>query len=286
MKTFVKIIAIILLVFGAIVTLLGIGLIIDNPNNDMTLNIIMVSIFGGIPVLGGVLILSYQRNKTKIKVPQPQIVGSVKDVIIENQNNTKQKQIQQDSLVELEKTSVLQSGSENNTNVIKKTFLTTKDDLVLFYKAVNYKYRVPVICLFIIIISILTMALKWDVSIFLLSLGMSLVIVAGVIILAFSPYTNAKKTLEQNVLFQHDISIELSNEGMKRDSYNFNIFLKWEDVYCYFESKKTFAIFISQEMGYVIPKRIFSEEEVKEVSQLLKDKIIPPQKKKKNNKQK
>ena len=165
--------------------------------------------------------------------------------------------------------------------MIKKTFLTTKDDLVSFHKALNYKYRVPLVCVFTIIISILTAALKWDVSTFLLGLGF---VVVWAILLAVTPYIIAKKALKQNVGFQHNMSFEISDEGMKQETYNSNVFLKWGDAYNYFENKKTFAIFIQQQAAFVIPKRIFSEEEIKEVSQLLKDKIIPP--KKKNNRKK
>ena len=160
-------------------------------------------------------------------------------------------------------------------NRIKKTFLTTKDDLVSFYKAMIYKKQVPMLCLIIIIISILAIVL----NIGSIALGGFGVVGMIIILLAISPYTNAKKLLKQNVFFQHDISVELSEEGMKQDTYNSNVFLKWEDAYNYFESKKNFAVFISEQTAYVIPKRIFSEEEIKQISQLLKDNIIPPKKK-------
>jgi hypothetical protein len=160
-------------------------------------------------------------------------------------------------------------------NIIKKTFLTTKDDLVSYHKAIIYKNQVPLICLIIIVISILSIVL----NVGSIALGGFAVVGIITILLAISPYANAKKTLKQNVFFQHDISVELSKEGMKQDTYNSNVFLKWEDAYNYFESKKNFVIFISEQTSYVIPKRIFSEEEIKEVSQLLKDNIIPPKKK-------
>jgi len=120
MKTFVKIIAIILIVFGAIVTLGGIVVMIDNPN-DTALNIIMILIFGITPILGGVFILRRQRKKAKIEFLQPQIAESVKDVIIENQQ-PQQIQTQQDNLEKIEKTTVLRSGSENNTSKLTDVF--------------------------------------------------------------------------------------------------------------------------------------------------------------------
>ena len=44
--------------------------------------------------------------------------------------------------------------------MIKKTFLTTKDDLVSYHKSMIYKNGVPLICLIIIVISILSMVLR------------------------------------------------------------------------------------------------------------------------------
>jgi len=66
MKTLLKIISILLIVFGIIVTLGGIGVTIDKPS-DMGLNIAMILIFGVAPVLGGVLMLRKQKSKIQTK---------------------------------------------------------------------------------------------------------------------------------------------------------------------------------------------------------------------------
>jgi len=79
MKTFVKIIAILLIVFGSIVTLAGTFTMIDKPN-DIATDVLMIVIFGITPILGGVLILRKQKSKT-------QAIKSEKDNTVSKVNN-------------------------------------------------------------------------------------------------------------------------------------------------------------------------------------------------------
>ena len=166
--------------------------------------------------------------------------------------------------------------------MITKKFLTTKDDIASYYKTIFVKNSVApslfIIMLFVVVGIFKLMNVSGELKMFAIFI-VPIVTIATIVI---TPYSIAKKMLAQNVFLKHDIFVELSEDGMKQEIYNSNSFLKWTDAYNYFESKKIFAIFISEQQAYIVPKRIFARDEIENISKILKDSIILP----KNNKKK
>ena len=160
--------------------------------------------------------------------------------------------------------------------MITKKFLTTKEDIVSYYKTALMKNNTsPIIFIIVLLITVsISKVMNMDSEIKILIIIIMPII--AIVAIISSPYSIAKKLFKQNVFFQHDIFIELSEDGMKQDVYNSNSFLKWTDAYKYFESKKIFAVFISEQQAYIIPKRIFTENEIATVSRILRNNITPP----------
>jgi hypothetical protein len=176
-------------------------------------------------------------------------------------------------------------------NTIKKTFQYTQKDLQAFYNVLIYKRTILPLCSIIPLVLIVGFLIapifhENSSAAHYVSLGIVFSIVITSIMLVFSPKESAKKTLEQNIFFKHEVSVEFSAEGFKDDCHGASAFIKWEDVYNYFEDKKTFAVFVSEENGYIIPKRLFSETETVEISALLKERIVTPKMRKQQNKNK
>jgi len=122
MKIFLKIIAILLFVFGGLVTLGGTIVMIDKPN-DIVADVIMIVIFGITPILGGVLIIKHQRrNKTKIEASQPQYIKGEKGFVNENQANIQQSQLNNPD--HFEKVNNLQSYNNNRPSEMADIFQT------------------------------------------------------------------------------------------------------------------------------------------------------------------
>ena len=160
--------------------------------------------------------------------------------------------------------------------MIKKKYLTTKGDIVNHYRAALIKRNViPIIFILILLITVAAvkvMDMNGGSKIFMFIL----IPIVAIFTIIHTPYSLAKKILKQNVFFQHDISIEISSEGLRQEAYNSNMFLKWSEAHNYFESKKNFAILISEQQACIIPKRIFTFDEITTISKILKGNITPP----------
>ena len=158
--------------------------------------------------------------------------------------------------------------------MIKKNYIITKDDLVAYYRVAVVKGN-TIPCIFIIVLSISHLISKvTDTSVGVNIFIVILMLLAATYALIKSPYAIAEKVLKQTVAFQHDIFVEFSEQGFKQEVYNSNSFLKWSDAFKYFESKKTFAIFLTEQQVYIIPKRFFTTDEIAAISKLLKDNVI------------
>jgi len=161
---------------------------------------------------------------------------------------------------------------------IEKVFLTTKDDLVGFYRG-WYRFNHGV--LYTLIFAALTIvgAIRFFTDAGSENLLLAFIGIAGIAFFAWSPYNMSKKMITQNAFFKKDITIHVSPEGLKQETCSSNVFLKWEEAFDFFESKNTIAIYISQAQAYVLPKRVFTADETAEISSIIRSSIIPKSKK-------
>lgn len=81
--------------------------------------------------------------------------------------------------------------------------------------------------------------------------------IALIIFLVFYIYFSSKRYLESDKIVQKENHIVISDDGasITAESYSFKI--KWDNVYRINELKYSFAIFVSEQHAYIIPKRCF-----------------------------
>ena len=161
---------------------------------------------------------------------------------------------------------------------ITKTFLTTRDDIIKFYFG-NRRFNLGIPYMLLAAMIVITGIAQTFAA---PDYGTILFIVVGATVLSvftISPYVMSKKIITQNVFFQHDITVDISPEGIRQDAYNSTAFFKWDEAFDFFENKHTIAVFISQYQAYILPKRVFAEEELTAVSQLLRGSIVSKRKK-------
>ncbi len=157
--------------------------------------------------------------------------------------------------------------------MIQKRFTVIKKDLVQYgYLALQAKY---------------TLTLLFGVSVFMVavlvdSVGENSFASSDIIFLLpvvlffvflFMPYILAKKTITQNTFFKDEFEISVDEEEFRISTTKTHSAMPLKDAHGYREDKRVIALYIMQNQAFLIPKRIFTNEELKEISELLRKNV-------------
>lgn len=83
----------------------------------------------------------------------------------------------------------------------------------------------------------------------------------------------ARKAMESNRLLRNTQYYTFDSVGIEVSSVSGNAFIRWSDLYKTYEDKKMFALYISMQEAYVIPKRCFTNSnDIEELSRLISSK--------------
>lgn len=153
--------------------------------------------------------------------------------------------------------------------MIKKNFKFIKSDLVAYYKNnVIWQFLLPIVTaaallgVFVLVSDVMLFGFRYYQINYLIP-------VAAFAVAFASPHLTAKNVLSQNVFFKNEIEYIFEDNKIICNSYNSTSTIMFSDLYRFYESKKIFALFLSQNEAFIIPKRILSKDEITGISKVL-----------------
>ena len=144
----------------------------------------------------------------------------------------------------------------------------TADDVYNYQKAVLFKRFSPlslvIVIGFVLMVSIMNLVRGLQSN--NLPIGTAVFVLIAVTFIVMFPKQlrkSSKVALETNKLLQKTQCYRIGNEGVEVSSETGKSFIRWNEFYKAIETKYGFALFLSKNQAYIIPKRFLSEESEK-----------------------
>ncbi|MCD7971435.1 MAG: YcxB family protein [Candidatus Azobacteroides sp.] len=163
--------------------------------------------------------------------------------------------------------------------IIKTTEITQNDIFrlrIIYFRVYKLKYLFGAAILFVLF-NLVAFALKGEDLLgkeFFIFTLLSFALILCLPLLIGLYYYVAGRVKKETVVFQHPLTYIFTETDLQISGYKTNTTSDWSDFYNYMEDKNAFYLFISSVQAYIIPKRYFSNEEIKNVRNLLEKNVI------------